>query len=382
MSTLILFLVVIVVIGLLYVNRVRIVFALGWVWPSIVAAWDWIRNNIFYFFCLIVLSLLATATGMIWEISWLTGLGMLIAILLLLAAWTPVGISLRAFRITGQVYPQHLGKVILVACTFGLIGVYYPEYVSNWRFIIPTSLLLVIFLSFAWSLGESYKIFNWIVLVAAIGMTTLVVFRFARPDLHRASGRYLAASEKYFVSRLDRSSLDKQADSLATYAIVREYTILYDDKNTATTVSVKTGQTVLVVKIKEDLPEGDGLNEPLVQVVLKDKHENFVNPAGKVYKMPRSKLGNYMVASNIYNDPYIKLPKIITLTKKGEFGGTLPFKEDQTVMLAVKGCSSILKFNGGQVGLPVGSQSYSVKKGEKLLFVGDGDCNSTITVSN
>lgn len=382
------------IIGLLYVNRARVMFALGWLWdaitdalgslwPLIVVAWAWIRNHIFYFFCVVSLSLIATSTGMIFEIPWLTGLGMLLAVLLFLMAWTPVGISLRLLRVTSQAYPQALGGAILAACTLGLFGVYYPEYISDWRFIIPTFLLLVIFLSFAWSLGESYKIFNWLVLFAALGMTTLVVFRFARPDLHRATGRYLAASEKYAVSHLDRSSLDRQADALATFAIVREDSILYDNRNSATKMSVKTGQTVLVVKIKEDLPEDNGMSEPLIQIVLQDQHGNFVSLTGTVYKIPRSKLGNYMVASNIYNDPYIKLPKIIILTKKGEFGGTLPFKEDQTVMITVKGCSSVLKFpNGGRVGLPVGSQPYSVKKGEKLLFVGDGDCNSTITVSN
>lgn len=384
MSTLILFLVVLAVVGLFYVNRVRIVFAIGWIWPSIVATWDWIRNHIFYFFCACLLSLSMTSVGMFLQIPWLTGLGMLIAVLLLLVAWTPVGISLRLLRITGQVYPQALGVAILVACTLGLFGVYYPEYISDWRFIIPTFLLLVIFLSFAWSLGQSYKIFNWLVLFAALGMTTLVVFRFARPDLHRATGRYLAASEKYAVSHLDRSSLNRQADSLATFAIVREDSILYDSGNSATTMSVKTGQIVLVVKIKDDLPEeNDGLTEPLVQIVLKDKHENFVNPAGATYKMPRSKLGNYMVASNIYDDHFIKLPKIIILTRKGEFGGTLPFEEDQTVIITVKKNPAILKFpNGGWAVLSIGNRAYTAKKGEKLLFEGSGDYESIITVSN
>ena len=114
MNIIIWLLATLVTIGLLYVNRIRIVFALGWIWPSIIAAWAWIRNHIFYFFCMVVMSLLATTAGMIFEIPWLTGLGMLIAISLLLAVWTPVGISLRLFRITDQVYPQYLGKVVLV----------------------------------------------------------------------------------------------------------------------------------------------------------------------------------------------------------------------------------------------------------------------------
>lgn len=385
MSIIILLLLTLVIGALCYINRVRIVFTLGYIWPSITAAWAWIRNYMFYFFCAIVLSLVATAGGMIFGIPWLIGIGTLISFLLFMLAWTPAGILLRALRVTEKIYPQAIGTAICFALTFSLFGIYYPQYISRWEFFIPAFLLISIVVSFSWSLGEKYKICNWIILLVAIGMTSLVVFQFALPNLHHAIGRYLMSYEKAVVSRFHRSSLDHQADAKTTYAIVREDSILYDSKNSATEASVKTGQTVLVVKIKEDLSteKDDELVEPMVKIVLRDAHGNFANPKGTIYKIPRPKLGNYMVASDIYNDPHIKLPVVITLKKKGEFGGTLPFKEDTTVMVSVEKNPSILKFlDGGQVDLPVGSQPYSAKKGTKLLFVGSGDYESKITVSN
>ncbi|MDP2708783.1 MAG: hypothetical protein Q8O93_01895 [bacterium] len=386
MNILIWLLVILAASVLGYINRVAIGYNLGWILRNIIIpAWTWIRECMFYFFCAIVSSLVATAAGMIYGIPWLIGTGTLIAFLLFMFVWTPVGIALRAFRVTEQVYPQNLGTAILFALTFSLFGIYYPQYISRWEFFIPAFLLTFIVLSFSWSLGKSYKICNWIILFVVLGMTSLVVFQFALPDLHHAIGRYLMSYEKAVISRFHRSSLDHQADALATYAIVREDSVLYDNNNSATTKSVKIGQTVLVVKIKEDLPseEKDDLTEPLVKIVLRDAHGNFANPKGVIYKVPRSKLGKFMVASDIYDNPYIKLPVVITLTKKGEFGGTLPFPEDVTVMITVSNNSSTLIFpNGGRVGLPVGSQPYTVKKGDKLLFIGDGDYESIITVSN
>lgn len=293
---------------------------------------------------------------------------------------TPVGAD------TVEKITEEIKKLLFPICTLSLILAFLAFWVGiNGVEALYTRQFLVIFLAVFFAF-IAMVYFGKETRYAGKIMTALVIIMLLQwgfPEQYRWLNRAVYSSSRYAGSATDRYSLNKQANALATYAIVREDSILYNSRNIATAVSVKTGQTVLVVKIKEDLPEDNGLTEPLVQIVLQDQYGNFVNPTGTIYKMPRSKLGNYMVASNIYDDPYIKLPKIITLTKKGEFGGTLSFKEDQTVIITVSGNPSVLKFpDGGQVGLPVGSQPYSVKKGDKLLFMGDGDYISIITISD
>jgi len=281
---------------------------------------------------------------------------------------------------------QEIKKLLSPICTLSLTLAFLAFWVGiNGAAALYTRQFLIIFLA---------TFFTFVAMVyfgketkyAGKAMTVIVVFmllQWAFPEQYRWIHRAVYSTSQYAGSATDRYSLNRQADARATYAIVRENSALYDGNNVVTKESVKTGQTVLVVKIKEDLPNKNDLTEPLVQIVLKDAQGNFANPTGTIYKIPRPKLANYMVASDIYNNLYIKLPKVITLTKKGEFGGALPFSEDQTVIVTVSNNPSIMKFpNGGQVDLPVGSQPYSVKKGDKLLFVGAGDYESIITVSN
>jgi hypothetical protein len=290
--------------------------------------------------------------------------------------------------LTVEKITKELKKLLSPICILSLMLAFLAFWVGiNGINALYTRQALVVFLAIYFAIiavvyfGKEKK-------YAGVAMVTMVIgmlMQWAFPEQYRWIHRAVYSTSQYAGSATDRYSLDKQADAKATYAIVREDSILYDSNNSATEASVETGQTVLVVKIKEDLPaeEGNELVEPLVKIVLRDAHGNFANPKGTIYKIPRPKLGNYMTASDIYNDPHIKLPKIITLTKKGEFGGTLPFKEDMTVIITVEKNPSILKFlDGGQVDLPVGSQPYSVKKGTKLLFVGSGDYESKITVSN
>lgn len=281
---------------------------------------------------------------------------------------------------------EELEKLISPICTLSLMLAFLAFWIGiNGIGTLYTRNFLVIFLAVFFAaiaivyFGKETKYAGKVM----VGMVFFMLLQWAFPEQYRWINRAGYSTSQYAGSATDRYSLNRQADARATYAIAREDTVLYDDKGAATNMSIKTGQTVLVVEIKKDLPDNDGMTDPMVSVVLRDEHGNFANPKGTIYKMPRPKLGNNMVASNIYDDPHIKLPMVITLKKKGEFAGTLPFSKDTTVMVAVTNNPAILKFpEGGQVDLSIGTQPYTVKKGGKLIFEGSDDYESVITVSN
>jgi len=272
-------------------------------------------SRIFGVICVILIDLAAIAV--FFHSEWMIIVLSILSSLMFLTVWysgdtfaSSLKITPVATEIVGKVADELKGLIFPI-CTLSLILAFLAFWVGvNGIEALYTRQFLVIFLTVFFGFvamiyfGDKTKYVGKILSAAVVIMLLFWAF----PEQYRWINRAVYSTSAYAGSVTDRYSLNRQADAVATYAVVREDSILYSN-GIATEVSVKADQTVMVVKVKNDLitkkedeTPSTGLSEPMVKIVLQDGSGNFVNPNGIVYEIPRSKLGKYMVASDIYAD--------------------------------------------------------------------------------
>jgi len=161
--------------------------------------------------------------GIIIGSCFITGTCFLIAIGLFLIVWFPHGLILRLVQINDQVFPIGARMFVAWLSFFAFLGVIYPEVLTVKVMLIVVFLSIIMFAS-----ASKINVVDKIMIPLVIGLCLVASWKWASPDSFRATARHMITRGMEFNSWQDRTSIEGEANALATYARPnRDVKVLY-----------------------------------------------------------------------------------------------------------------------------------------------------------
>jgi len=193
------------------------------------AIWVYSGEPAAFVFVLLIVTLLIVGVGVLTATPLMCGIGFLLAIIIFWLVWTPVGITLRFFGATKEVYAPWFGTAVFWLAATGLVGMMYPETISNINFIFFLLLTAIMYAGFCTAMSFKAKIFNWLIMFTVLGMLIIAGAKIGAPHLYKGVDRFMAGKEKAFVAWMHHSGLKDETYAATTQGFsLREVKEVYN----------------------------------------------------------------------------------------------------------------------------------------------------------
>lgn len=144
-----------------------------------------------------------------------TAAAFVLAIGLILLAWTPAGILLKVFHITDGVVPKPMKVFIAWVAFAGFLGLVFPD-ILTFKSLCGAALVGFIALAITAKINAIDKIIFPFVIVICLGIAWQHFF----PENFRSTARYVVSWDKRINTIKDRGSINNETNAATTYGVI------------------------------------------------------------------------------------------------------------------------------------------------------------------
>lgn len=209
----------------------------------------------------------------------LTGVCTILAICLGLLVWLPAGIIARIFRLSSDVIPVSIKRLVSYTAFFSFLAFTHPEIMSL-KFLLGLALVGFI----AWGLRSKFDLLAkvcWPITLLIIGV---IGYQYFFPENFRATTRHFGSIGTVANAWQDRRSIKNDTWAATTYGRIKdEAPVVYYAFFKADTIAglqeapnnqLKKGTIVKLVSRKDDVENFDGAG--FIQIQLAKSNGSFV----------------------------------------------------------------------------------------------------------
>lgn len=193
---------------------------------------------------------------------------------LILLAWLPAGVILRAFKVTNNIVPQVIRTFVAWVAFVGFLALVFPD-IASFKTMMGAALIALITLG----LTARFNALDKVIFPLVALMVLTITWKHFFPENFRSTVRYTQSWDKRINTAKDRGSIGNETEAATTYAVIlKDVKSLYSKPGEDMDEIVKSldeGTLVRIVNHKQEVLVYDG--QGFVEIQIAKDNGSFVN---------------------------------------------------------------------------------------------------------